>query len=475
MATAGSVNTFTTTLLNFPANVSHLFRSRWTVLHSETGASSYFLSTSRLRLLHSKSTVAALENEFSSCKFTDSSQGVRFGGEEFLTRLLARRWTLANPDTKISKVMFSATDTNLHDFSASHLFLGVDTDICMPNDVLGTDNSNQSFYIVRDDLLHPLINGNKARKLDGVLPLIEDNSVTDVVTCGGCQSAHAAATERGLRSHLLLRGEQPEFLTGYNLMSTIYGNVTYVPRSIYANREKVLKSQADLVAGNSGSVLWFDDILSTSLGKQPRSYGRRVIVINEGAGDAIALLGLIRLVKYLSQDHLLGKHRVIKFVVDAGTGTTAIGLSLGALCLGLPWEVTAVMLADRIDGYKRQEKRLISEFRKHFGAPLDLDKDEVNGGIVNWVERLRQRKFGNVLDGEVEACRQIAQKTGILVDPIYTLAAWEMATFLSQKGAKANGDLVVLLHTGGTLGLFGLAQSKVLRIGGKGKQRQRQS
>ncbi|XP_050947187.1 D-cysteine desulfhydrase 2, mitochondrial isoform X5 [Cucumis melo] len=357
MATAGSVNTFTTTLLNFPANVSHLFRSRWTVLHSETGASSYFLSTSRLRLLHSKSTVAALENEFSSCKFTDSSQ----------------------------------------------------------------------------------------------------------VTCGGCQSAHAAATavlcaERGLRSHLLLRGEQPEFLTGYNLMSTIYGNVTYVPRSIYANREKVLKSQADLVAGNSGSVLWFDDILSTSLGKQPRSYGRRVIVINEGAGDAIALLGLIRLVKYLSQDHLLGKHRVIKFVVDAGTGTTAIGLSLGALCLGLPWEVTAVMLADRIDGYKRQEKRLISEFRKHFGAPLDLDKDEVNGGIVNWVERLRQRKFGNVLDGEVEACRQIAQKTGILVDPIYTLAAWEMATFLSQKGAKANGDLVVLLHTGGTLGLFGLAQ-----------------
>lgn len=97
--------------------------------------------------------------------------------------------------------------------------------------------------------------------------------------------------ERGLRSHLLLRGEQPEFLTGYNLMSTIYGNVTYVPRSIYANREKVLKSQADLVAGNSGSVLWFDDILSTSLGKQPRSYGRRVIVINEGAGDAIALLG----------------------------------------------------------------------------------------------------------------------------------------------------------------------------------------
>lgn len=91
-------------------------------------------------------------------------------------------------------------------------------------------------------------------------------------------------------------------------MSTIYGNVTYVPRSIYANREKMLKSQADLVAGSSGSVLWFDDIFPSSITKQSCSttnsvqidynfrrragkHGRKVIVINEGAGDAIALLG----------------------------------------------------------------------------------------------------------------------------------------------------------------------------------------
>lgn len=47
-----------------------------------------------------------------------------------------------------------------------------------------------------------------------------------------------------------------------------------------------------------------------------------------------SFLGLIRLVKYLSQDHLLGKQRAVKFVVDAGTGTTAVGLGLGALCLG---------------------------------------------------------------------------------------------------------------------------------------------
>lgn len=70
----------------------------------------------------------------------------------------------------------------------------------------------------------------------------------------------------------------------------------------------MLKSQADLVAGSRGSILWFDDIFQSSIMKQPCSstnslpidfdfhrkagkHERKVIVINEGAGDAIALLG----------------------------------------------------------------------------------------------------------------------------------------------------------------------------------------
>lgn len=38
--------------------------------------------------------------------------------------------------------------------------------------------------------------------------------------------------------------------------------------------------------------------------------------------------------KYLSQNHLFGKERPINVVVDAGTGTTAVGLGIGALLLG---------------------------------------------------------------------------------------------------------------------------------------------
>ncbi|MBA0834565.1 hypothetical protein Goarm_006907, partial [Gossypium armourianum] len=379
------------------------------------------------------------------------------------------------------------------------------------------ENQGLSFYIVRDDLLHPFVNGNKARKLDGLLPLIEDHGVTDVVTCGGCQSAHAAAVgryflvsvatvscaERGLKSHLLLRGEQPQILTGYNLISTIYGNVTYVPRSFYAHREEMLQTHASMVAGHTGSVVYCSDIIDSSLASQtfecskfvqrdaPRgteNHSRKVAIVNEGAKDAVALLdgqghplenkglytstasvsrfhimasvkehSMFRLVDYLSQDHLLGKKRAFNFVVDSGTGTTAVGLGLAAMYLGLPWKITAVMLADTMDTYRQQERRLIAEFKRQFRFLLDSHKlNGANDGIVHWVDRCHPRKFGNVLEGEIEACQQVAQQTGIPLDPVYTLAAWEMATRITC--AHEDDSNVVILHTGGTLGMFGLAQ-----------------
>ncbi|XP_050276413.1 D-cysteine desulfhydrase 2, mitochondrial [Quercus robur] len=433
------------------------------------------------RVLSSRDAITAMKNGFHSAQLLKTTpQGVpkvKLSSEEFAFKLLDRRWALPSPDTKIHQIMLSQARVRDRGGPFGNRSMLNNTQPSFVDDMVAKNDQSPSFYIVRDDLLHPFVNGNKARKLDGLLPIIEDHSVTDVVTCGGCQSAHAAAVavscaERGLKSHLLLRGEQPEILTGYNLISTMYGNVTYVPRSLYANREKMLQTHANnLVSSNSGHVAWFNDIFESSFTTQTSSSfvqmdanrsaensPRKVAILNEGAGDAAALLGVIRLVWYLSQNHLLGKERAMRFVVDAGTGTTAVGLGLGALCFGLPWEVTAIMLADTVDGYKQQERRLVSDFKRCFGFHLiDHGLNEVDHGIVKWVERCHPRKFGNVLDGEVEACQQIAQQTGILVDPMYTLAAWEMAALLSEKEAK-EAVKVVMLHTGGTLGIFGLAQ-----------------
>ncbi|KMT07608.1 hypothetical protein BVRB_6g147370 isoform A [Beta vulgaris subsp. vulgaris] len=113
------------------------------------------------------------------------------------------------------------------------------------------------------------------------------------------------------------------------------------------------------------------------------------------------------------------------------------------------------MLADTFDGYKSQEDRLISDF-KRYAAPA-LSNYTLKNDLVQWVNRETPRKFGNILDGEITGCQQIANQTGVPVDPIYTLAAWELAVHLSHKQLD-KGAKVVMLHTGGTLGLFGLAQ-----------------
>ncbi|PIA30348.1 hypothetical protein AQUCO_05600052v1, partial [Aquilegia coerulea] len=387
-----------------------------------------------------------------------------------MSELLDRRWTLVSPESKVHQISLWNMEEQHRGVAFSN-----NTSPSLGLDVMETQKRDPFFYVVRDDLLHPLINGNKARKLDALIPLVEDHSATDVVTCGGCQSAHAAAVavccaERGLTSHLLLRGERPDIPTGYNLISTMYGNTVYIPRSVYAKREEMLFKHADLVAGSNGCVICFSDILfamqktqeGTPMPKDPmpisQNLQRKVVVVNEGAGDAAALLGVIRLVEYLSQPHLFGQDQPIKIVVDSGTGTTAVGLALGAACLGLPWEIIAVMLADTVEGYIKQEKRLISDFKRLFGLQcVDHALSGVNDGIVNWVERTHPRKFGNVLKGEVQSCQQIAQQTGVLLDPIYTLAGWEYATHLCQSEAKEDAK-VVMLHTGGTLGMFGLAQ-----------------
>ena len=125
-----------------------------------------------------------------------------------------------------------------------------------------------SFLLLQDDLLHPVLGGNKLRKLDALMPHLAAAGVTDVVspyfsalcitgtavselhftckrvpqvTCGGLQSAHTAAVacacaEQGISAHLLVRGERPAVPTGYHLLTLMYGHVTYIPRSQYSDR-----------------------------------------------------------------------------------------------------------------------------------------------------------------------------------------------------------------------------------------------
>ncbi|KAJ7552136.1 hypothetical protein O6H91_06G043300 [Diphasiastrum complanatum] len=444
------------------------------------------------------SIIISYTNETCFC-LRSFSQQVSISG--MYKKLLDREWLLSDPDTKIHKVTFSRGFLSPHYHNLlNDVSFTLDTFVRKFMSSMPLDKKNE-FYVVRDDLLHPIVGGNKVRKMDALFPFLEGSGVTDVVTCGGCQSAHTAAlavacAERKMVAHLLLRGERPIVPTGYNLISGMYGHVTYVPRAEYACRNSLLEKHAMRIAGSDGQILWLsngtdeasievncksnemagsvhqmDGQKTTSDSTRHKESEkpellqqykcRKVAVVKEGAGDAIALLGLIRLVHFLSQNENFGCDQKVQLVVDSGTGTTAIGLALAVVLMGLPWEVVGIMLADTLQGYERQKRLLLEHFYRQF---LSYDRPQVsNDGHfrlpLQWRLRNNTRKFGKVLDGDIETCQHVARETGILLDPIYTLASWEMAMQLCSEMKKGNGNgKVVMLHTGGTLGLFGLAQ-----------------
>lgn len=78
--------------------------------------------------------------------------------------LLDRSWLLRNAATETTKVV------------------GRDGRWRRSGDVAqGCGDGGSSFHVIRDDLLHPVMGGNKLRKLDALIPLLQAHGVTDVV------------------------------------------------------------------------------------------------------------------------------------------------------------------------------------------------------------------------------------------------------------------------------------------------------
>lgn len=99
--------------------------------------------------------------------------------KRLLEALLDRKWLLATPESMIHCI--SVTDSG----AEAPLSCSYSNDRMNPlGDIIKAKRrKDRFFFVLRDDLLHPLINGNKARKLDALLPVLGDHGVTDVVSC----------------------------------------------------------------------------------------------------------------------------------------------------------------------------------------------------------------------------------------------------------------------------------------------------
>ena len=82
---------------------------------------------------------------------------------------------------------------------------------------------NGNIWIKHDEMTGTEVSGNKVRKLEYCIAHALKEKCNTLITCGGIQSNHCRATavlgaKLGLKVHLILRGEKPEFLEGNLLL-----------------------------------------------------------------------------------------------------------------------------------------------------------------------------------------------------------------------------------------------------------------
>ena len=90
-------------------------------------------------------------------------------------------------------------------------------------------------WIKRDDLTDTVASGNKIRKLEYSIGQALAEEADVLVTWGGVQSNHCRATAAlaarlGLKSHLVLRGSEPNERDGNLLIDSLVGaEITFAP------------------------------------------------------------------------------------------------------------------------------------------------------------------------------------------------------------------------------------------------------
>ncbi|MDE1191668.1 MAG: pyridoxal-phosphate dependent enzyme [Arachidicoccus sp.] len=268
-----------------------------------------------------------------------------------------------------------------------------------------------SLDILRLDLIHPVISGNKWYKLKYYLQHAIDNKATGIATFGGAFSNHilaaaCAAQINGLKSFGIIRGEKPKLLSHTLKNAVQYGMELYfISRKEYDNKEMVKERLKDK------DLFWIDE----------GGYG------TDGAKGASEILDGAAFDKY---SHI---------VVAAGTGTTfaglikkikphqqVIGISVMKNNYSLREEINSLLNNNE----RKKNFRLFHDF--HFGGYA-----KNNDKLINYM---------NI----------VYESSDMPLDFVYTAKAFYGLQKLTEEDFIPSGSKILFVHTGGLQGNLSL-------------------
>ena len=285
-------------------------------------------------------------------------------------------------------------------------------------------------WIQRDDLIHPIVSGNKWRKLIGHLNQMSSEGKRILITFGGAYSNHLVATAvaaqaASLRCIGILRGEEEMKNHYLDIASGAGMELHGVSRTLYRDKAAALEQ-----------VLSKLDLSPTD-----------VFVVAEGGSGPLGLIGFEDLV----DDWQKTGKRIEHVFHASATGTTAVGLRKALDQSTINDNALHEVAVHSILVLKNSTEQL--EFAQRHSAVLSLVEGYEFGGYA---------KSNQVLNDFVHS---VSIRNSIAFEPIYTgkalfaLNDWLIAQKESDalELDKESGVFpVVFLHTGGTLNYSGV-------------------
>lgn len=289
------------------------------------------------------------------------------------------------------------------------------------------DEHKVTVFIKRDDLNHPLIQGNKWHKLKLNLQYAQQQNIDTLITFGGAYSNHIAATAyaakgAGLKSVGYIRGAElaglPETWSKTLLTAAENGmELRFLTRQAY--RDKASKA--------------FTDALHAEF-----SNG---YILPEGGSNDLAIDGFSSLMNDLEQQQPNWTH----LYTAVGTGGTLAGLIKHAR-YKKQRTIQGVAVLKQADYLLPQINRWSSKGLKTLGTEHIKQ--------VNWQLLLNYHGGGYAkLSNELKVFKSdIEAQFHIPLDPIYTVKMVYAFYQELKRGQIKPGATVILLHTGGLQG-----------------------
>lgn len=285
--------------------------------------------------------------------------------------------------------------------------------------------------VKRDDQTGLATGGNKARKLEFLVGQALAGRADVLVTGGAPQSNHArqtaaAAAKAGLRSVLVLRGQEPALRTGNLVLDGLLG----------AEIRWCGGQDLGVALQEAAEDLW--------------NHGARPALIPYGGSNPTGAAGYVAAMEELVAQLEVIDEQVTAIVFATSSGGTQAGLVVGARALGFGGRLLGISVDKPKDDLSVHVAELATETAAMLGQSFSIAPDdiEVNDDYLGG-------GYAVIGDPEREALRLFARTEGLLLDPVYTGRAAAGLIDLIRQGRFDRQDTVLFWHTGGTAGLFG--------------------